>query len=105
MNKYIQKAKTFVLDIGTYWNKPREGEYVSNREFVNFVLGASGSNTVSYAGGNLSFTAGCLFVGAIYGLKMMDFVMLGFVNLILGYLFSPINMIITDNLGAPPKKQ
>lgn len=104
MKKIMQKAKTFVLDIGTYWNKPREGEYVSNKEFAKFVVGASGSNTASYAGGNLSFTAGCLFVGAIYGLKMMDFVMLGFVNLIVGYLFSPINMIITDNLGTPPKK-
>ncbi|MGN1421591.1 MAG: MFS transporter [Eubacterium sp.] len=104
MSNLFQKAKTFVLDIGTYWNKPREGEYVSNKEFVNFVVGASGSNTAAYAGGNLTFTAGCLFVGAIYGLKMMDFVMLGFVNLILGYLFSPINMIITDNLGTPPKK-
>ncbi|MGN0570562.1 MAG: MFS transporter [Candidatus Fimenecus sp.] len=102
--KWVEKAKGFVLDIGTYWNKPREGEYVSNKEFLYFVLGASGSNTASYAGGNLSFTAGCLFVGAIYGLKMMDFVMLGFVGLVLGYLFSPINMIITDNLGAPPKK-
>ncbi|MGN0519624.1 MAG: MFS transporter [Candidatus Fimenecus sp.] len=102
--KWVEKAKGFVLDIGTYWNKPREGEYVSNKEFLYFVLGASGSNTASYAGGNLSFTAGCLFVGAIYGLKMMDFVRLGFVGLILGYLFSPINMIITDNLGAPPKK-
>ncbi len=104
MNKLIQKAKTFVLDIGTYWKKPREGEYVSNSEFMKFVIGASGSNTAAYAGGNLTFTAGCLFVGAIYGLKMMDFVMLGFVNLIVGYLFSPINMIITDNLGTPPKK-
>ncbi|MGN1443500.1 MAG: MFS transporter, partial [Acutalibacteraceae bacterium] len=104
MNKLIQKAKTFVLDIGTYWKKPRAGEYVSNQEFVKFVIGASGSNTAAYAGGNLTFTAGCLFVGAIYGLKMMDFVMLGFVNLIVGYLFSPINMIITDNLGTPPKK-
>lgn len=104
MKNIVQKAKTFVLDIGTYWKKPRDGEYVSNREFLNFVLGASGSNTAAYAGGNLTFTAGCLFVGAIYGLKMMDFVMLGFVNLIVGYLFSPINMIITDNLGTPPKK-
>ncbi|MGN0468958.1 MAG: hypothetical protein ACI4GY_09565, partial [Acutalibacteraceae bacterium] len=84
MKNLIQKAKTFVLDIGTYWKKPREGEYVSNQEFLKFVIGASGSNTAAYAGGNLTFTAGCLFVGAIYGLKMMDFVMLGFVNLIVG---------------------
>lgn len=105
MKKNIgQTVKTFVTDIGKYWNKPRDGEYVSNKEFLYFVLGAGGSNTAAYSGGNLLFTASCLFVGAIYGLKMMDFVMLGFVGLVLGYLFNPINMIITDNLGDPPKK-
>lgn len=102
--KLLDKAKTAVTDIGKYWKNPKPGEYVSNKEFLNFVIGAGASNTMSYAGGNLSFTAGCLFVGAIYGLKMMDFVMLGIVTLVLNYLFSPINMIITDNLGTPPKK-
>lgn len=100
----FQKAKDMVVGVKTYWNHPKDGEYVSNQEFLKFVIGAGASNTASYAGGNLSFTAGCMFVGAIYGLKMMDFVMLGFVTLALGYLFSPISMIITDNLGSPPKK-
>lgn len=102
--KIVSKVKTALTDLKTYWNKPKEGQYVSNKEFAWFVIGAGSSNTASYAGGNLSFSAGCLFVGAIYGLKMMDFVMLGFVGLVLNYLFAPINMIITDNLGSPPKK-
>lgn len=100
----LQKAKTMVTNIGTYWNHPRDGEYVSNKEFLNFVIGAGTSNTASSVGANLTFSAGCLFVGAIYGLKMMDFVMLGIVGMVLNYLFSPINMIITDNLGSPPKQ-
>lgn len=100
----FQKIKGTILDIGKYWKKPREGEYVSYKEFLYFVLGAGAANTATYAGSNIGFSAGCLFVGAIYGLKMMDFVMLGFVNLVLNYLFQPISMIITDNLGRPPKK-
>ncbi len=98
------KVKTGVTNIGKYWKNPKEGEYVSYSEFTRFVIGAGAANTATYAGNNLSFTAGCLFVGAIYGLKMMDFVMLGLVGVILSYLFSPIGMIITDNLGRPPKK-
>ena len=99
-----ENVKTFFTDLRTYWNKPRPGEYVSNKEFLFFVLGSGGSNNAQYTGGNLSFTASCLFVGAIYGLKMMDFAMLGIVNMLLNYLFQPITMIITDNLGRPPKK-
>lgn len=97
-------VKTFVTDLKTYWNKPRPGEYVSNKEFLFFVLGSGGSNNAQYTGGNLAFSASCLFVGAIYGLRMMDFAMLGIVNMLLNYLFQPIGMIITDNLGRPPKK-
>lgn len=100
----VGTVKTFVTDLRTYWNKPRPGEYVSNKEFLYFVLGSGASNNAMWTGGNLSFVAGCLFVGAIYGLKMMDFAMLGIVNLVLNYLFQPIGMIITDNLGRPPKK-
>lgn len=84
--------------------KPKEGEYVSYKEFLYLVIGNGTSMVASWTGSNLSFSAGCMFVGAIYGLKMLDFAMLGIVNLVMNYLFSPINMIITDNLGTPPKK-
>lgn len=100
----FQKAKTMVTDVGKYWNQPKQGEYVSYKEFTRFVVGSIGSCMAGSAGGQLAFNATCLFVGAIYGLKMMDFVMLGFVGMVLTYLFQPINMIITDNLGRPPKK-
>lgn len=105
MKKINKQTITNALtDFKTHWNKPHDGEYVSYKEFLYFVIGAGASNTAQIAGGNLVFGAGCLFVGAIYGLKMMDFVMLGFVGLVLSYIFNPISMIITDNLGRPPKK-
>ncbi len=100
----VGTVKTFVKDLKTYWDKPRPGEYVSNKEFLYFILGSGGSNNAMNTGANLTFTASCLFVGAIYGLRMMDFAMLGVVNMVLNYLFQPITMIITDNLGRPPKK-
>ena len=100
----VGTVKTFVTDLKTYWDKPRPGEYVSNKELLYFILGSGGSNNAMNTGAILTFTASCLFVGAIYGLRMMDFAMLGVVNMVLNYLFQPITMIITDNLGRPPKK-
>lgn len=102
--KIIEKAKGMVLNIKTYWAKPKEGEYVSYKEFKNFIIGAGAQNAAVKVASQLSFSAGCLFVGAVYGLKMMDFVMLGIVTMLLNYLFQPITMILNDNLGAPPKK-
>lgn len=102
--KAVGAGKHLVTDVKTHWNKPHEGEYVSYKEFMAFVLGSGSSLNAYCTGGNLSFSAGCLFVGAIYGLKMMDFAMLGIVTMLLNYLFAPFTMIITDNLGTPPKK-
>lgn len=102
--KIVQGAKNLITEVTTHWKKPKEGEYVSYKEFLYLVIGNGTSMVASWTGSNLSFSAGCMFVGAIYGLKMLDFAMLGIVNLVMNYLFSPINMIITDNLGTPPKK-
>lgn len=100
----VEAGKKIVVDVKEHWNEPHKGEFVSYKEFLYFAIGSGSSMNASYTGGNLSFTAGCLFVGAIYGLKMMDFAMLGIVGMILNYLFAPFGMIITDNLGSPPKK-
>lgn len=100
----VSKGKDLCLDVKTHWNIPHEGEFVTYKEALYLVLGVGGGGTAAQSCANLSFTAGCMFVGAIYGLKMMDFAMLGIVNMVLNYLFQPIGMIITDNLGAPPKK-
>lgn len=43
-----ENVKTFFTDLRTYWNKPRPGEYVSNKEFLFFVLGSGGSNNAQY---------------------------------------------------------
>ena len=102
--KIASSAKNLITEVTTHWKKPKEGEHVSYKEFLYLVLGIGNSMVAASAGYNLSFTAGCMFVGAIYGLKMLDFAMLGIVTLLMNYLFSPINMIITDNLGSPPKK-
>lgn len=98
------KGKNTIKDVKTYWDHPREGEYVSNKEFMYLILGAGGCQSAQHAENYLYFSAGCFFVGAIYGLAMQDFVRLGFVYMILGYFFTPIDMLVWDNLGKIPKK-
>ena len=104
----MNKAKTWVTgffrDLKTYWDKPKEGSYVSNREFMTFGLGCGASDSADQVISNVSFAASCFLVGSIYGISFQDIFMIGVIGLPFGYLWNPINMVITDNLGRPPRR-
>lgn len=93
-----------VEDIKAHWNKPKDGDYVSNKEFFYLILGTVGSGGVSQATGFIGFAATCLLVGAIYGISFRDIYVIGLIGLPFSYIFGPIGMIIRDNLGTVPKK-
>lgn len=94
------------LYVKTYWNKPKEGEYVSLKEFVAFCVSASGGNIYGYMVGFIGFTAG-YFCGAILGISVMDFYKIGIIGMVAGYVFTwmtPLNMLIYENFGRIDKK-
>jgi len=104
MAKAKELAAAFFSNIKTYWNKPREGNYISNREFVTFSLGRGASDATNKVLDNVSFAASCFLVGSIYGISFQDIFMISVVSLPFGYLWNPIRMVITDNLGRPPRR-
>lgn len=104
MNKVTSLVTEFFLNLKTYWNKPRPNEYVSNKEFVWFCLGASGSNSASAVLTYVTFTASCFLIGAIYGISFSDIYKIGLIGLPLSFVWNFANMMITDNLGELPKK-
>ncbi len=99
----MRKGKLYVK---TYWNKPKEGEYVSVREFVAFCVSASGGNIYMFGAGFIGFNAG-FFCGAIMGITVMDFYKIGIIGMVSGYAFTwmtPLNMLIYENFGRLDKK-
>lgn len=99
----MRKGKLYVK---TYWNKPKEGEYVSVREFVAFCVSASGGNIYMFVAGFIGFNAG-FFCGAIMGITVMDFYKIGIIGMVSGYAFTwmtPLNMLIYENFGRLDKK-
>jgi len=104
MNKAKQWVTSFFRDLKTYWNTPKPGNYISNREFVTFGLGWGASDSADQMISNVSFAASCFLVGSIYGISFQDIFMIGVIGLPFGYLWNPINMVITDNLGRPPRR-
>lgn len=87
-----------------YWNKPREGECLSNKEGVYFTVMQSGMNIYNFMGINgFGFAAGAVFAGAVMGIRQMDFATMGLIGSFMGYALmwmSPINMLIYENHGV-----
>lgn len=101
---YMQKA---LFDLKTYWNKPRDGEFLSNKEFLSFCIGGAGINVFAVITGIVTFGAG-YFCGSIMGIAVKDFVTINVISTVLGYVFllmSPINMLIYENHGRLEKRE
>jgi len=87
-----------------YWDKPRKGECLSNKEGVYYTLMQSGMNIYNFMGINgFGFGAAATFAGAVMGIRQMDFATMGLIGSFMGYALmwiSPINMLIYENHGV-----
>jgi len=87
------------------WKTPKEGNYVSNSEFVNWCLASMGLGGWKTIFDNLAINIGpALFCSLIFQLRLMDIYAIGIMNLVFGYITLPLGPYITDNMGRFPKK-
>ena len=63
------KVKDGFVDLKTYWNHPKEGNYISNKELFLLCIGGSGGTGVGNVLGYISFAASSFLVGAVYGIS------------------------------------
>jgi len=104
MGKLKTGAAKLYHDFFKYWNQPKEGQYLSNKEFVIFSFGWTASDSVSAVTSYVTFAASCFLVGSIYGISFQSIFMIGVIGLPFGYIWGPLGMSVTDNLGRPPKQ-
>lgn len=86
-----------------HWNKSKEGEYVSIKEFLCMACGGMGIFGLANVIGPLSFAATANVTGMIYGISFKDIYVITFIGTIINWIMIPINASITDNLGQLPK--
>lgn len=87
-----------------HWNKPKDGEFVSIKEFLCMAFGGMGIYGVANVIGPLSFAATANVTGMIYGISFKDIYVITTIGTILNFIMIPINANITDNLGVLSKK-
>ena len=104
LKSFFGKIKAVIASFFAHWNKPKDGEYVPNKELVKLLAGAGGGALVEQAAAYISFAATCFLVGAVYKITFRDIYVLGVIELILGFIYNPLTMIVTDNMGEVPKR-
>lgn len=99
------KIKSFASDVKAHWSKPKEGRYVTYREYLDIFAGVgsnyAGSKTLEY----IAFWSGCYLMMYHYKLPYLTFSLIGIINMPLGYIWALVWWYVCDNLGFLPKKQ
>ncbi len=90
--------------IKSYWRVPKEGEHVSLKELSYYGMGGMGIYLAGDVFAMLMFTGTASVTGMIYGIEIRHAYIIGIIGTIIGYLLTPLGIMITDNLGNLSKK-
>lgn len=102
MGELIGRIKDGVVDLKMYWRQPRPGEYVPYREVVMLSIGwmallLSISWTIGFGVGNQ-------FTGMTLKMNNTQLLVMSYVCTGIGYLLTPLNAWIIDNLRSSDGK-
>ena len=82
------KVKSLFTEVKTYWNEPKEGNYVPYKEYKDIFI-AVGSN---YAGSKMleyiTFAAGCYLMMYHYKLPYLTFAIISIINMPLNFQYT-----------------
>ena len=103
-----EKLSAKFLDMKQYWNKPRPGEFLSNKQFFSYCMSGFFTELWERGPGLIGGFGLTWFCGQIMGIEMKDFVTVNLIGLIFGYLFFfllPFGILIYENHGRLEPKQ
>ncbi len=98
----LQKGIDLLRDIKIYWKQPRPGEYVPYKEVILLSVGWMAlMMSVNWA---IGFGVGNEFTGMTLGMNNTELLVMGYVCTAIGYLITPLNAYIIDNLRSKDGK-
>ncbi len=103
-SKGIDKVKSLFTEIKTYWNTPKEGNYVPYKEYKDILIAVGSNYTSTKMLEYISFTAACFLMMYHYQLPYVTFSIINIINMPLNYIWSLVWWYVCDNLGFLPKK-
>ncbi|MBQ7542050.1 MAG: MFS transporter [Clostridia bacterium] len=98
------KIKALFKEIKMHWNTPAEGKYVPYKEYKDILIAVgsnyTGAKTLEY----IVFAASCFLIMYHYKLPYLTFSIISIINMPLGYIWTLISWLVSDNLGRLEKK-
>ena len=98
----INKAKDIIQEVRLYWNRPRPGEYVPYKEVIMLSVGWMAlCMSIQWT---IGFGVGNEFTGMTLKMNNNELLVMSYVCQVIGYIMTPINAWIVDNLRSKDGK-
>ncbi len=98
----FEKIKEIILEVKTYWNQSRPGEYVPYKEVV--MLSVGWMALLMSANWTIGFGVGNEFTGMTLGMNNNQLLVMSYICQAIGYAMTPFNAWIIDNLRSKDGK-
>ena len=98
----VSIIKDVIQEVRLYWKQPRPGEYVPYKEIVMLSVGWMALYmSISWT---IGFSVGNQFTGMTLGMNNNQLLVMGYVCQAIGYVITPLNAWIIDNLRSKDGK-
>lgn len=98
----LNKIKEALEELKLYWNQPRPGEYVPYKEVI--MLSVGWMALLMSVQWTIGFGVGNQFTGMTLGMNNNQLLIMGYVCQAIGYVTTPLNAWIVDNLRSKDGK-
>ena len=98
----LNKIKEALEELKLYWNQPRPGEYVPYKEVI--MLSVGWMALLMSVQWTIGFGVGNQFTGMTLGMNNNQLLVMGYICQAIGYVTTPLNAWIIDNLRSKDGK-
>lgn len=96
------QGKAILSEVKLYWNQPRPGEYVPYKEVI--MLSVGWMALLMSVNWSIGFGVGNQFTGMTLGMNNNQLLVMSYVCQAIGYITTPLNAWIVDNLRSKDGK-
>lgn len=100
VNTLFTKGKDIGFDLVAHWKKPGKGNFVSNKEIMNYSIGGMGKDMLIMIATYLALSVNNTLFGSVLGIRPTHIQTMNMIVLIIDILFVAIRAVVIDNTNT-----